>query len=214
LEFGRTSGIVPFMARRSFRSKKPAGEKLVGRDSGTKPDAVVCASGNLAHVYFPAEAGRMSRGAVEAHFPGLISGLTSHPGIGAVLVRGDDGAMVAVASEGKMRIPAVATAGLPAVTESANPLHRYGPGATEALASLESLDHLGDLILIGSVDAKADELVGFEELVGSHGGLGGAQMHPFLLCPAGWIPWADPLVGAVDLHNQLCAWRLAMRPEA
>ena len=184
MEFGRSSGFVPFVARRSFRPKPPPGEKLAADDSGRPPDAVVCASGNLAHVYFPSVPGRMSRAAVEARYPGLIAGLAHHPGIGAVLVRGDDGRVEAVE----------------------DPLGRLGPGATEALASLEVLGHVGDLILIGGVDPDTDEVVGFEELVGSHGGLGGAQMQPFLLCPAAWTPRADPLIGAVAVHDQLCEW--------
>jgi hypothetical protein len=63
------------------------------------------------------------------------------------------------------------------------------------------------MILIGSVDPETEEVIGFEELVGSHGGLGGAQMQPFLLCPASWRPREDPLIGAVAVHNQLCEWR-------
>jgi hypothetical protein len=118
----------------------------------------------------------------------LIAALADHPGIGAVLVRGDDGTVEAVGDS------------------LGDPLGRLGPGAKDALASLDDLGHLGDLILIGSVDAVTDEAIGFEELVGSHGGLGGAQMQPFLLCPAAWIPRSDPLVGAVAVYEQLREW--------
>jgi hypothetical protein len=176
------------------------------------PDAVVCSSGNLAHVYFPAFPGRTSRGVVEARYPGLIAVLACHPAIGVVLVRGDDGVMVAVGPAGEVPLLADATpaAEVPRgghATSASDPLDRLGPAAREALASLDRLGHLGDLILIGRFDPDTEEVVGFEELVGSHGGLGGAQMQPFLLCPAAWIPRADPLIGAVAVHEQLDEWR-------
>jgi uncharacterized membrane protein YvlD (DUF360 family) len=214
MEFGRASGLVPFLARRSFRPRAPAGAKLQAGESGAAPDAVVCSSGNLAYVYFPAFPGRMSRGAVEARYPGLIAGLACHPAIGVVLVRGDDGALVAVGPAGEAPLaadaaPAAEVSVGDLATFGSDPLDQFGPAAREALASLNQLGHLGDLILIGSVGADTEEAVSFEELVGSHGGLGGAQMRPFLLCPAAWIPRADPLVGAVAVHDQLAEWRSA-----
>ena len=51
-------------------------------------------------------------------------------------------------------------------------------------------------------DPESDLVVSFEELVGSHGGLGGAQSEPFIAWPAGWA--ADrPLVGAPAVHEHL-----------
>jgi len=46
----------------------------------------------------------------------------------------------------------------------------------------------------------------FEELVGSHGGLGGGQSFPFILFPAGWTREKERIVGAVELHAQLKYW--------
>ena len=34
---------------------------------------------------------------------------------------------------------------------------------------------------------EVDEVAAFEELCGSHGGMGGTQSHPFILYPAGWV---------------------------
>ena len=55
-------------------------------------------------------------------------------------------------------------------------------------------------------DAQTGEVAAFEELVGSHGGLGGDQTHPFLLYPAGWPPPSGEIFGAVAVHHQLRAW--------
>jgi hypothetical protein len=56
--------------------------------------------------------------------------------------------------------------------------------------------------VIGRYDPESDLVVSFEELVGSHGGLGGAQSEPFIAWPAGWA--ADrPLVGSPAVHRLL-----------
>ena len=46
----------------------------------------------------------------------------------------------------------------------------------------------------------------FEEFMGSHGGLGGAQMHPFAVVPSSWSERAEPIVGAATMHRQLKSW--------
>jgi hypothetical protein len=46
----------------------------------------------------------------------------------------------------------------------------------------------------------------FEELVGSHGGLGGGQAHSFVLAPAHWSWPREPLVGAEHTHRLLRGW--------
>ena len=58
------------------------------------PDVVVCASGNLANVYFTVEGERMRADQVEEHHPGLLAGLVGHPGIGFVMVRTAEAAVV------------------------------------------------------------------------------------------------------------------------
>ena len=51
-----------------------------------------------------------------------------------------------------------------------------------------------------------DEVAAFEELVGSHGGLGGQQSHAFLIHP-GSLSWpADYVVGAERVHFILKGW--------
>ena len=49
-------------------------------------------------------------------------------------------------------------------------------------------------------------MAAFEELVGSHGGLGGDQTHPFLLYPADLPAPAEHLLGAEEVHDQLRRW--------
>ena len=55
-------------------------------------------------------------------------------------------------------------------------------------------------------DAQTDEVAAFEELVGSHGGLGGDQTRPFLLYPADLPDPDGEIVGAEEVHQQLRRW--------
>jgi hypothetical protein len=51
-----------------------------------------------------------------------------------------------------------------------------------------------------------NDVPAFEELVGSHGGLGGTQAMPFLLSPVE-LPLPDePIVGAEELHRAIRPW--------
>jgi hypothetical protein len=53
--------------------------------------------------------------------------------------------------------------------------------------------------------------VSYEDLVGSHGGLGGWQGQPFLLHPVD-LPVVDaPLIGAPAVHAQLRRWLDSLR---
>ena len=78
-----------------------------------------------------------------------------------------------------------------------SPLTPYGPLAPRHLARLDGIEHVGDLALISRVDEGAEMVAAFEELIGSHGGLGGWQTRASLLYPADWAPLPDdPLLGA------------------
>jgi len=54
--------------------------------------------------------------------------------------------------------------------------------------------------------AGSDEVAAFEELVGSHGGMGGGQSHPFALFPSDWRAPDEPVVGAETLHRHMRGW--------
>jgi hypothetical protein len=87
-----------------------------------------------------------------------------------------------------------------------DPLAVYGPLAVEGLTRLDGFRNAGDLVVIGPFDPESGEVVSYEELVGSHGGLGGRQGQPFLLHPVD-LPLSDgPLIGAPAVHAQLRSW--------
>ncbi len=96
---------------------------------------------------------------------------------------------------------------------SSGRLADYEPNAVDALRRLAGFGTAGDLILLGDVDRITGEVTGFEELVGSHGGLGGRQTEPFILCPTSLELADNPPVGAPALYRQLVAWRQQLQGE-
>ena len=125
--------------------------------------------------------------------PGLIAGIRAHPGIGHVLVRGDEG-LVALGRLGEHHLGTGRLTG-------EDPLAPYGPHAAASLQRLAGFSNSGDVIVL-SPALPGGEVIPIEELTGSHGGLGGAQTEAFLLHPAGWSV-DGALVGAPAVNRQL-----------
>ena len=59
--------------------------------------------------------------------------------------------------------------------------------------------------MISLYDPMFEEVAAFEELIGSHGGLGGVQTQPLLLHPTEWELDED-LLGAPAVHRQIRRW--------
>ena len=63
-----------------------------------------------------------------------------------------------------------------------------------------------DVMVNSLYDAERDEVAAFEHHVSSHGGLGGAQTHPFLLHPVDLTPPTEVIQGPAALHFVLKGW--------
>ncbi len=205
-EFGRGSGFGPLVARRLPSGLRRAGSEVARPAAAPPPDVVVASSGNLAHVYFPGDAGQMRSDAVERRHPGLIGALARHPGIGAVIGRSAEGHALLLGADRQHDLDATPPEGRDLLAD-------YGPYAVEALRRLTAFTTAGDLILLGSVDAVTGDVTGFEELIGSHGGLGGWQTEPFIMYPSSLQLTDHPLLGAPALYHQLVAWRDQLQGE-
>jgi uncharacterized membrane protein YvlD (DUF360 family) len=82
----------------------------------------------------------------------------------------------------------------------------FGPRAARHVARTDGFVHCPDILVNSTWWPDTEEVAAFEELIGSHGGLGGPQTHPFVLVPASW-PWPeDGVVGAEALHRVLRGW--------
>ncbi|MFG2884291.1 phage holin family protein [Streptomyces sp. NPDC048297] len=167
---------------------------------GSQP--LVLASGNLGLVSFQDVQHRMSKEEIDARHPALLTTLANHPGIGFLLVRSEEHDGVVLGPYGT-EIP------LAELDETPGPLARFGPGAADAVRRTHSFPHTADIMVNSAHDPADGEVLAFEEQIGSHGGLGGAQSHPFLLSPCTLSAPVGPgeeLSGAEHVHHVLRRW--------
>ena len=162
-------------------------------------EIVVCASGNLALVYFPDLPGQASLETIVDRYPALLDSLTRHPGVGFVIARSARGGPTAFGARGAHELTSGRVVG-------EDPLAPFGARAVEHLRRLASFPNGGDLIVNSGVDADGS-VAPFEEHVGSHGGLGGEQTEAFLLAPARLLTGAPQLVGPASVNALLRRWR-------
>ncbi|MEU3344975.1 phage holin family protein [Streptomyces sp. NPDC006700] len=181
---------------------RPVEEGGEDRRPSRRSEPVVLASGNLGLVSFPDVPHRMSQEEIDARHPALLSTLAGHPGVGFLLVRSEEHGGVVLGPRG-VRVP------LAELDTDPGPLAVFGPGAAGAVRRTHSFPHTADIMVNSSHDPADGEVLAFEEQIGSHGGLGGAQGRPFLLSPLDCSPpvaEGEELVGAEHVHRVLRRW--------
>ena len=231
-EVSQTKGVTGSLARSATRSHTSDGHVELGPEAELRqsrgegsastaeeapgdgggaaeepPELVVVAGGNLALVYFGDEPGRLSLERIEARYPDLVEALANHPGVGVLVVRSDERGLICVGHDGIHYLDE-------GRIEGTDPLAVYGEHALEAVRRLDEIEHVGDIAVVSLYEPETGEIAAFEELIGAHGGLGGAQTRPFLLYPADWEVDLAPLLGAPAVYRQLRAWmerQLGMR---
>ncbi|MFD9536213.1 phage holin family protein [Streptomyces sp. NPDC060010] len=157
-------------------------------------DPVVLASGNLGLISFPDLPGRADRAWIERTHPALLATLADHPGVGFLLV------------DGEVLGPGGAVARLDEQGAAERLLADFGPGAADAVRRTDSFPHVADVMVNSAFDPADGTVHAFEEQIGSHGGLGGEQGHPFLMWPTELSDPGTGLVGAEAVHEVLRRW--------
>jgi uncharacterized membrane protein YvlD (DUF360 family) len=191
-------------ARRLLRSRRgsglidPVGEYLQ-REQADEAEVVVTSSGSLAHIYFARVPERLSLEEIAAAYPALIPALVAHEGIGLVLVRSESRGAIVLSRLGIRELEP----GRDRVVEGTDPLAAFSRHAPRFLCLLAAFEHSGDIVVNGKFDPSTNWVIGFDDLVGAHGGLGGMQTQPFLIYPADWTDTSPELVGSVDVHQFL-----------
>jgi hypothetical protein len=156
---------------------------------------VVAASGNLALVYFTQRPGRVTLEEIEQWYPALLPGLTGHPGIGWVLVRSERQGPIVLGRDGCRWLD-------DDHVEGVDPLRDFGPRAAEDLRRHDRLANTGDLVVNSLWDPVTQQVAAFEDLIGCHGGMGGAQSRPVLIHPRDWAA-PGTLAGADEVYRYL-----------
>ena len=201
-EVSGTNGVGGRVAGRMFRRRQRDGYVELGpvaAGGDELPELVVCASGNLALVYLNRVPGRMTLEEIDEAYPGLVQGLGRHSGIGFVLVRSARFGGLALGAGGCHYLADDRVEGL-------DPLLPFGPGAADDLRRLDGMAVVGDLVLNSRLDPDTNEVAAFEELVGSHGGLGGPQTDAFIVHPSDWSMPEGRVVGAPGMFRVLAGW--------
>jgi uncharacterized membrane protein YvlD (DUF360 family) len=163
------------------------------------PELSVMASGCLGLVSFPRLPGRVPLERIEELYPALIPALRGHPGIGFVMVRSAADGALAIGARGVHHLDS-------GRIDGEDPLAPFGPNAARHLRRTDAFPHCADLMINSAYWPRFEEVAAFEELVGSHGGLGGTQSFPLVLHPAE-LEWpAEEVVGAESIHRILMGW--------
>ncbi|MGW7074318.1 phage holin family protein [Streptomyces sp. NPDC054866] len=197
-------------ARSTVRAalRRPVEEGAGEHRPARRAEPVVLASGNLGLVSFPDVPHRMTREEIDLRHPALLPTLANHPGIGFLLVRSSErGPVVLGARGGEVYLDEEDAED--AEPGDLGPLADFGPGAADAVRRTDGFPHVADIMVNSWYDPQDGEVLAFEEQIGSHGGLGGAQAQPFLLSPLALSAPLDDgqeLVGAEQVHEVLRRW--------
>ena len=154
--------------------------------------AIVLASGNLGLIYFTQWTARLSYESIIGLFPDLIPGLVNNPYIGFILVDTEERGPIVISDKGVYYLDSDTYTG-------ENPLKDFGENAADHLRRTNSFSTVPDILVNSFYDEENDEVAAFEELVGSHGGLGGTQTKPFIMHPSYWQINED-LIGAQSIY--------------
>ena len=202
-EASRGDGAGARAVRRVTKGRSTDGEvsleRTNGEASGELPELVVMASGCLGLVSFPRLSGRVTLEQLEALHPGVVPALRDHPGVGFLVVRSEAHGAVVIGPRGTRYLHEDRL-------EGEDPLAPFGPNAARHVARTDGFAHCPDIVLNSTYWPELDEVAAFEELVGSHGGMGGSQSYPFVLHPAALTLPPAELVGAEAVHREFRRW--------
>ena len=199
-ETEREETLTTRTLKRAGRSGEPDGRRERHREAGEVPELSVMASGCLGLISFPREPGRVSLERMNELYPDLLPALRSHPGVGFMLVRSEQDGAVVLGPDGVNYLDQDRV-------EGRDPLKPFGPGAARHIRRTDGFPNCADIMVNSTYWDDLDEVAAFEELVGSHGGMGGTQSWPFVLHPRE-LPWpGEPVVGAEAVYHVFKGWQ-------
>ncbi len=139
-------------------------DELARKAEDEPPEIVVMASGNLGHVTFPREPGRVSLERLEVLHPALLHGLRHHPGIAFALVRSEQRGAVVLGADGANWLDE-------GVIEGEDPLAAFGPNAADHVRRTDRFSTCPDVV------AELDVLGGHRRGRGVRGARRLARRH-------------------------------------
>jgi hypothetical protein len=164
------------------------------------------ASGCLGLISFPRQPGRVTLEQLQERLPRVVPALRDHPGIGFMLVHSEQHGAVVIGADGTNYLDEDRV-------EGEDPLAPFGPNAAEKVKRTDGFAHCPDIVVNSTFWDDLDEVAAFEELVGSHGGMGGPQSFPFVLHPRHLQMPEQELLGAEAVHQVFRGWLVQLGQE-
>ena len=178
------------------RKNKKIAEEEKEAEELSDSEVIVLASGNLAMIYLTQWSHRLTYEEINSYFPELIPGIINNEYVGFILVKSREHGDLAIGKNGTYYLDSDKIDG-------ENPLEGFGDNIVRHLKRTSSFEHTPDILVNSFYDKDADEVCAFEELVGSHGGVGGDQSKPFILYPSSWNVSDDDIIGAESIYKLL-----------
>jgi uncharacterized membrane protein YvlD (DUF360 family) len=171
---GRVSGAVAGGTQRLIKSNL---DRQPGAEEVAPAKMTLCYGGNMANVYFDLFPRKVTLNELNAAYPGMVDAVVQHEAIGFVVAYEDDGTPVAFGKNGARNLHTDDVVG-------EDPLEIYGNVELRSwqVRRVADFPNSGDLI-INSTIYPDGTVAALEEMVGSHGGLGGEQTDAFILHP-------------------------------
>jgi len=184
--------FIPFSKQIERVNKKQEKEEKELTDS----EVIVLASGNLAMIYLTQWKHRLTYEEINNLFPELIREIVNNEYIGFVVVKSTEKGDLAIGKNGIYYLDQDKF-------EGENPLEGFGKNIVKHLKRNTSFKYTPDILVNSFYDSENDEVCAFEELVGSHGGVGGSQSEPFILYPSSWDVPEEEIIGAENIYKLL-----------
>jgi hypothetical protein len=208
-EITQSHGVGPTVARAALKSRTTDG--VVDLDADEAPPSTIAdessiavvGSGNLGLVWFTGNEHRLTAEEIEERHPGLVAAVAGHPGVAMLLVRSRERGAVVLGPNGTRFLDED-------TVEGEDPTTLFGPHTIMSLKREDAMEHAPDLLLVSQYDAELGEVAAFEELIGSHGGLGGPQTEPFILHPVEWHLDEEVPLGAPAIYRNIRRWLSSM----
>ena len=204
-EITSSKGVGPSVARAALASKTDADgtvnlDDIEEEPPAADPDTIaVVGSGNLGLVWFTGHDHRLTVEELEELHPGLVASVAAHPGVGLLLVRSKEFGAVVFGPKGTRFLDEDKV-------EGEDPTELFGPHTIMSLKREDAMVHAPDLLLLSQYDPELGEVAAFEELIGSHCGLGGPQTEPFILHPTEWTLDEEVPLGAPTIYRNIRRW--------
>lgn len=179
--------------------RREHGQRSEARSVADTQKPIVLGSGCLGLIWLPGSRTRLTREEIDSRYPALLAGLAHHPDVGFVLVATASGRSIVLGASGERDVVTGEVIG-------DDPLASFGPLAPDQVREVDGCATVADIMVNSRYDGVLDEVAAFERQVGSHGGLGGPQTHPFVLHPTDLAAPALPIVGSPALHRVLKGW--------